>query len=66
MCHLLFCSFIFVIVAYVTALAHYSGLILGDFSFDYGIDGNFCGVRKKGNRYGANGTYLDFQLKECF
>lgn len=50
-------------VAYVTALAHYSGLLLGDFSFDYGIDGNFCGVRKKGNRYAANGTYLDFQLK---
>lgn len=50
-------------VAYVTALAHYSGLLLGNFSFDYGIDGNFSGVRKNGRRYASNGFYLDFQLK---
>ena len=50
-------------VAYVTALAHYSGLLLGNFSFDYGMDGNFSGVRKNGKRYASNGFYLDFQLK---
>jgi hypothetical protein len=50
-------------VAYVTALAHSSGLLLGGFSFDYGLDGNFSGVRKNGKRYASNGFYLDFQLK---
>lgn len=50
-------------VAFVTAIAHYSGLLLGGFSFDYGLDGNFSGVRKTGKRYASNGFYLDFQLK---
>jgi len=54
-------------VAFVTALGHYAGLLLGDFSFDYGVDGTFCGVRKslnsRKNRYRKSGAYLDFQLK---
>lgn len=50
-------------VAFVTAIAHYSGLLLGNFSFDYGLDGNFSGVRKTEKRYASNGFYLDFQLK---
>lgn len=50
-------------LAYVTAIAHTSGLNLERSEFDYGIDGTFSSVRIRGNRRVSTGIKLDFQLK---
>ncbi|CBZ04181.1 DUF4365 domain-containing protein [Clostridium botulinum] len=49
--------------AYVKALAHFAGLNVQEYEYDYGIDGTFSGVKIRGNRRVENGHKLDFQLK---
>lgn len=50
-------------VAAVRALAHASGLNLKEYNYDYGLDGSFSGIKRRGNRLVSNGVSLDFQLK---
>lgn len=50
-------------VAAVRALAHASGLNLKEYNYDYGLDGTFSGVKRRGKRLVSNGFSLDFQLK---
>nr|WP_286674822.1 MULTISPECIES: DUF4365 domain-containing protein [unclassified Clostridium] len=52
---------------YVKAIAHCAGFNVEYSSFDYGMDGTFCGIkiRKQGDklRFVTDGCKLDFQLK---
>lgn len=48
---------------YVKAVAHYTGLNIKEYEYDYGMDGTFSGVRVRDNRIVSNGFNLDFQLK---
>lgn len=50
--------------AYVQAVAHSAGINLHmDLEFDYGFDGTFRPVIKRGKRRVESGFNLDFQLK---
>ena len=51
--------------AFAKAVAAHAGLIMREYTIDYGIDGRFSDVRydQKRNRYSENGFGIDFQIK---
>jgi hypothetical protein len=49
--------------AFVTAVAHATGLNIEVSAYDYGLDGTFSSVKVRKNRRVADGYKLDFQLK---
>lgn len=51
-------------LAYITAVAHMTGMDCAYTKFDYGIDGTFSDVKIRPNgRRNTNGFKIDFQLK---
>jgi Domain of unknown function (DUF4365) len=50
-------------VAHIQAIAARAGVLISKSDLDYGVDGTFRAVIRKGNRLTEEGYGLDFQLK---
>jgi Domain of unknown function (DUF4365) len=50
-------------VAHIQSIAARAGVLISNSDLDYGVDGTFRAVIRKGNRLAVDGYGLDYQLK---